>query len=152
MSTVGAPRAAAGDAFGYEATVSWSGTELLVYGGYDFENEAHGFRYDVATDTWAPMAHAGDPCRRYSPTSVWTGSELLVWGGARYVGDCAKSVSSVGWRYTPASDSWKPMTEVNQPPWREQPQAVWTGEEMIVWGGNDFGSTGGTRSGGRYGS
>ena len=40
-----------------------------------------------------------------------------------------------GASYDPASDSWSPMSQVNQPSARNNQSAVWTGSEMIIWGG-----------------
>jgi len=71
------------------------------------------------------------PVQREAHTAVWTGSEMVVWGGkspAAFVND--------GGRYTPATDSWRPMTVVGAPQERELHTAVWTGSEMIVWGGH----------------
>ena len=65
--------------------VVWTGSELIVWGGYgpgEYTNPlGDGARYNVATDTWAPVAAAGAPTPRTFATAIWTGSEMIVWGG-----------------------------------------------------------------------
>jgi hypothetical protein len=59
------------------AVAVWTGTEMLVWGGYT----NHGYRYNPATDTWAAMTTAGAPSPRTPTGAVWTGDSFLVWGG-----------------------------------------------------------------------
>jgi N-acetylneuraminic acid mutarotase len=92
-------------------------------------------------DTWKPTKAIPDP--RYEHTGVWTGTELIVFAGMNVVGEFLEDNG----RYSPATDSWTPVSRVNAPPLRAEHTAVWTGTEMIVWGG--FGLTDG-RDGGRY--
>ena len=57
---------------------------------------------------------------------------MIVWGGSSnttYYAD--------GGRYTPAGDSWTPVTTTGAPVGRYSHTAVWTGSEMIIWGGYD---------------
>jgi N-acetylneuraminic acid mutarotase len=71
-STVGAP--APRD--GHRAV--WTGTEMIVWGG--FGNT--GGRYNPATDTWTATTTVGAPSYDYRDhTAVWTNTEMIVWGG-----------------------------------------------------------------------
>src|SRR5262245_44273874 len=124
-------------------TAVWTGTEMIVWGGFGAGFLNTGGRYDLATDTWTPTSTGANvPDGRIGHTVVWTGTEMIVWGGEGYIG-------STGGRYDPATDEWTPTsTGTNVPSARAYHTAVWTGTEMIVWGGN-FGDEIRT-SGGRY--
>jgi len=83
-----------------------------------------------ADDTWDNGSLDDTPLARNRHTAVWTGSVMIIWGGfAR------------GGRYDPATDTWTPVSTINEPPRSATDNtAVWTGSRMIVWGGN-FGTT-----------
>jgi N-acetylneuraminic acid mutarotase len=84
LSTQGAPHER------YCASVAWSGTEMLVWGGVDDAlassyNDPRrylgtGARYNPATDTWTPIPTNGAPSPRLV-TSVWAGTGLFLFGG-----------------------------------------------------------------------
>lgn len=95
-----------------------------------------------ANDTWTPMS-AGAPAGRWMHSAVWTGAEMIVWGGL----DSGTPFGD-GARYTPATDTWSPMSNAFAPAGRRSHAAVWTGSRMIVWGGHD--GTQVVRTGGRY--
>ena len=113
-------------------TAIWTGSEMIVWGGYDGSVTNTGARYDPVTDTWTPTSTMNTPAARGGHTAVWTGSEMIVWGGG----------SSAGGRYNPLTDSWTPTATTGAPSASGQ-TAVWTGSEMIVWDGN-------ANTGGRY--
>jgi len=117
-------------------TAVWTGTEMIVWGGYDFLGVGDlnsGGRYNPSTDTWTPTSTGTNvPTARHSHSAVWTGTEMIIWGGGGIPGN-------TGGRYNPSSDSWVP-TAPDTPPARAEHTAVWTGTEMIVWGGFDGGS------------
>ncbi len=127
-------------------TAVWTGTEMIVWGGYDGINYlATGGRYVPSTDTWAATSMVADvPAGRVGHTAVWTGTRMIVWGGYDGVIDL-----NTGSRYVPTTDDWTvTSTGGNAPSAREGHTAVWTGAEMIVWGG--FDATDYTTTGGRY--
>jgi len=119
----------------------WTGTEMIIWGGYDGGSLNTGGRYDPAADAWAATSTDSNcPSNRDRHGAVWTGTEMIVWGGTS---------SSVGGRYDPATDTWLvTSTGTGCPSGRDGLSAVWTGTEMIVWGG----ALGATQlnSGGRY--
>lgn len=115
------------------AASTWTGTEMIVWGGggadrFVFDD---GAAYDPAAGTWRTITDAPIEGRE-APATVWTGQELLVWGG-RSGGNPDPVVEVDGAAYDPAGDSWRTIPEapiaVEWEPW-----AVWTGEEMIVGG------------------
>ena len=127
-------------------TAVWTGTEMIVWGGYGGAsgNLNSGGKYNPSTDSWVATSTVGAPEARRFPTAVWTGTEMIVWGGAG-----ATSCLNSGGRYNPNTDSWVSTTTSIAPEARTNHTAVWTGHEMIVWGG---GNTSGSdlNTGGKY--
>jgi hypothetical protein len=76
LPTEGAP------SFREFASVTWTGTNLVVWGGtFGITALADGARWNAASNTWVPMPTAGAPTPRLKHSATWTGSELIVWGG-----------------------------------------------------------------------
>ncbi len=122
-------------------TAVWTGTEMIVWGGWNGADDARdyalgGGRYDPSTDTWRPMSAIGAPEPREDHAAIWTGTEMIVWGGVVREGvPSVRHQRGTGGRYTPATDTWSPLTLGDAPGAREDAVVVWTGDEMIVWGG-----------------
>ena len=119
-------------------TAVWTGSKMVVWGGYEIiggDTDTGGI-YDPATDRWAATSTVGAPSGRYLHTAVWTGSRMVAWGGIRCAPSC-RGVSSGG-IYNPATDTWAPTTGVGAPSGRGRHTAVWTGTKMIIWGGWDL--------------
>jgi len=139
VSTIGAPRARE------DHTATWTGTEMIVWGGILSQCSDIGClyatntggRYNPATDTWQPMSTDGAPSPRRFHTAIWTGSELIVWGG---VGYDYRTPLGDGARYDPVTDTWSPLSYINAPPARGRHDAVFDGQRMIVWGGRGDGA------------
>jgi N-acetylneuraminic acid mutarotase len=128
-------------------TAVWTGTEMLVWGGYNSTYLNDGGRYNPAANSWTALPTNGAPAARWYHTAIWTGSEIMVWGGqgsSGYLND--------GGRYNPVADSWTALTTNGAPAARVGHTAVWTGSEMIVWGGTYFSGNFGypCNDGGRY--
>jgi N-acetylneuraminic acid mutarotase len=131
----------------YHHTAVWTGSEMIVWGGFNF-NQGYmntGGRYDPATDTWTATSTINAPIARDEHTAVWTGSEMIVWGG----GDNTDFFNTGG-RYNPAGDNWTATSTTNAPDPRVHHTAVWAGTEMIVWGGIGCGLNCNLNTGGRY--
>ncbi len=128
-------------------TALWTGTEMIVWGGYYNESGWHylndGGRYNPATDTWMPISTVDAPIARAFHSAVWTGSEMIVWGG-----ESGQAALNTGGRYNPATNTWSSTSTLNAPSPRSWLAAVWDGNEMIVWGGQNAGSSFDT--GGKY--
>ena len=133
------PPSAAGYRPSYLHVAAWTGTELLVWGGYTADGSGgphelinQGWRYDPFMDSWSAMSVDEAPSARLQPVAVWNGSELVIWGGK----DADGNLLEDGARYDPQTDSWTPITPVGAPRSHGHPFAgVWTGSEMIVWNG-----------------
>jgi N-acetylneuraminic acid mutarotase len=128
----------------YNHTAVWTGSEMIVWGGYSNGFVNTGGRYNPSTDSWTATTTTNAPIGRESPTAVWTGSEMIIWGG-----DAGSQMYlNTGGRYNPITDTWTATSTTNAPAGRHEHTAVWTGGEMIIWGGGVFGST--FNTGGRY--
>jgi hypothetical protein len=121
-------------------TAVWTGSEMIVWGGYDGSSLSSGGRYDPVADAWTPVSTA-NASARYVHTAVWTGSEMIVWGGT------ASGDLNSGGRYNPVTDTWTATSMTNAPGARHYHTAIWTGSEMIVWGGLNGSAS---NTGGRY--
>jgi hypothetical protein len=117
------------------AVTTWTGSQLLVWGGYEYvgsneDPEADGFAFDAATRRWEPLPPS--PLEgRSGAASAWTGRELLVWGGwdggfrdPPYFDD--------GAAFDPVAGTWRMLAPA--PIEARSAFSVWTGEELIVWG------------------
>ncbi len=126
----------------------WTGTEMIVWGGFNGSVLNTGGRYNPGTDSWTATSTTNAPSSRYGHTAVWTGTEMIVWGGR---GDFSNDLNTGG-RYNPSTDSWIATSTGNAPSARQGHTAVWTGSEMIIWGGAYY--SGGPpdyfNTGGRY--
>ena len=123
----------------------WTGTEMLIWGGWNNVYHGDGARYSPATNSWTAITATGAPIARAGHTGVWSGTELIVWGGFQNT-----KVLKSGARYNPLTDTWIATKETGAPAPRYYHTAVWTGTEMIVWGGGGKKSASVLKSGGRY--
>lgn len=133
-----------------EHTAVWTGSDMIVWGGYDDmylgderPSTSSGARYNPTNDTWTETNKVGAPVARRLHTAVWSGSEMIVWGG-NVDGEGSRS----GARYNPTTDTWSATEVANTPTPRFSHSAIWTGSEMIVFGGE--GNYHYLASGGRY--
>jgi N-acetylneuraminic acid mutarotase len=114
-------------------TAVWTGTEMIVWGGWHFAFYNTGGKYNPVTDSWTATSTTNAPNARLRHTAVWTGSEMIIWGG-----DGENSLLlNTGGKYNPLTDSWTATSTSNVPEARNLHTAVWTDSEMIVWGGRD---------------
>lgn len=120
-------------------TAVWTGTHVIVWGGFGSGDRNDGAKYDPVTDVWTPISMLGAPTARYLHTAVWTGTKMIVWGGVTL---------NTGGIYDPVTDTWAPTSLVGAPTPRYDHTAIWTGTRMIVWGGQ--GSSGFFNTGGAY--
>ena len=115
----------------------WTGSEMIVWGGFNGSYLNTGGRYNPTTDSWTATSTTNAPAGRFSFGAVWTGTEMIIWGGY------TPSYTNTGGRYDPATDSWTATTTTNAPSGRHVISVVWTGTEMIAWGGFPASNTGG---------
>ena len=112
------------------ASLAWTGTELIVWGGIDPETRApstSGALFDPRTGEWRPMSNTNAPGPQRGP-SVWTGSEFIVWGG--------RDEQDHGGAYDPVTDRWRRVSTAGAPELNGG-VALWTGTRVIAWGGDE---------------
>jgi N-acetylneuraminic acid mutarotase len=121
----------------------WTGTQMIVWGGLDSNDNVidTGASYTPATNSWTATTKTGAPSARDGHSAIWTGTQLIIWGGY------ADSALKTGGLYDPMTNSWNSTTRSGSPSSRSGHSTVWTGTEMIVWGG--FGRRY-LKTGGRY--
>jgi N-acetylneuraminic acid mutarotase len=122
----------------------WTGSEMIVWGGFGTGLYNDGGRYNPIANSWTPVNPSGAPIGREMHTAVWTGNQMIVWGGETASND------NSGGRYSPAGDSWTPVSTNAAPSPRDAHGAIWTGAEMIVWGGQPVLAGNSLGDGGRY--
>ena len=111
----------------------WTGTEMIIWGGYGGSFFNDGGRYNPAVNSWTPLPVTGTtPRGRLNHTAIWTGGGMIVWGG---IG--GTNQFNDGGVYDPVLNRWNyiPNTLLNTPSPRQHHTALWTGSAMIVWGG-----------------
>ena len=117
------------------ATVVWTGTDAIYFGGTDAKAKADGARYALATDTWSAIAAppASLATGRTGHTAVWTGTAMIIFGGY----DASFAFHGDGASYDPKADAWAPIAAAPIAA-RSAHRAVWatTTREMLVWGGD----------------
>jgi hypothetical protein len=85
----------------------WTGTELIVYGGFDGNLIGDGAKYDPTCDAWTTISNTGVPPKSTS-TVVWTGTEMIIWGG----GDGNGGYTKDGYAYNPTTRLYKRIKKV----------------------------------------
>jgi N-acetylneuraminic acid mutarotase len=75
--------------------------------------------------------------------AAWTGSDMIVFGGSAAASE--GSLLNDGAMYSPATDSWRPMSTVNAPSPRLDSCVAWMIDRLLIWGGD-----GGQLDGGLY--
>ena len=131
----------------YDFTTVWTGSEMIIWGGFYSVYQQSGGRYAPALDQWASggTSLVDAPLGRYGHASVWTGSRMIVWGGQTG----SDVFTDTGGIYDPATNSWEPAgtgIDADTPSARRFHGGIWTGREMLVWGGRDgspYADTGG---------
>src|SRR5256885_3207979 len=63
-------------------TAVWTGTEMIVWGGYNGSALNTGGTYAPSTDSWTGTTTTNAPSARSNHTAVWTGTQMIIWGGA----------------------------------------------------------------------
>jgi hypothetical protein len=119
-----------------EAATAWTGSDLLVWGGYEWvgsgdeDPDATGFAFDAVSRRWGSLP--ASPLRgRSEAVYAWTGRELLIWGG--WDGGLREEpYFDDGAAFDPAAEAWRMLPPA--PIEARTAFSVWTGREFLVWG------------------
>jgi N-acetylneuraminic acid mutarotase len=109
----------------------WTGSEMIIWGGFTGVFPNTGGLYDPATDSWQPTSTTNAPSGRENAAAVWTGTEAIFWSGD----PDGSNGAGTGGRYNPVKDTWVQTSTVNAPINRYGHTGVWTGTELIIFGG-----------------
>ncbi len=107
----------------------WTGTEMIVWGGYrpNHTHMADGARFNFDNNAWAPLPSNG-LAGRYAPKMAWTGKEVLLYGGWNVdSGPYADGAS-----FDPLTNTWSPINSEGAPPARGYFPSVWNGRELLT--------------------
>ncbi len=110
----------------------WTGTELIVWGGYSSTNSAgnDGGRYNPATGTWT-LFNTGSYTWQTDCTAVWTGSKVIFAGGQNSLGLVNQSgVGGITYNPSTGEVGTLPVAPLNQ---RMMPY-TWTGTSLLTFG------------------
>ncbi|HEY2592385.1 MAG TPA: hypothetical protein VGK33_00640 [Chloroflexota bacterium] len=123
------------------ASVVWTGTELLDWGGASVAQTvayADGAAYNPRTRRWR-MLPAAPLSPRFEQASAWDGTEMLVWGGYDGHSHPTDGLADDGAAYDPTRNRWRALPAAPLSA-RAGALAVWTGTTMTVLGGYADGS------------
>jgi hypothetical protein len=111
------------------AAAAWTGTRLVVWGGYGAPGGrvfGDGAVFEPAARSWTKIAPAPISARMPSAWS-WTGKEFLIWG------DASRSTTSRdGAAYNPATNAWRRLPP--SPLALNQASVALVAGDMIVYG------------------
>ncbi|HEX6849787.1 MAG TPA: kelch repeat-containing protein [Candidatus Polarisedimenticolaceae bacterium] len=94
---------------------AWTGSSMLVWGGFDGGFPNTGARFDPSANAWSPIAPLNQQIA--SLDAAWSGLRMFVFGES----------SSNRWRgfaYDALADAWTPMTEVGEPATTSPPRGI----------------------------
>ncbi len=116
-------------------SVIWTGSELIVWGGWSDERAttsfADGAAYDPADGSWRQLPPSNLDGRAYHE-AAWTGSEMLIVGGQSEPG----RVVVDGGAYDPGTGTWRAIPDVGIEHEATSPppvESAWTGNELVIW-------------------
>lgn len=89
-------------------TAVWTGTEMIVWGGYNYSSGylTDGAAYNPSTSSWRTIAPAPLLGRR-EHSAVYVGGKMIVFGG---YGNCSSTYCADAAAYDPVANSWTPLT------------------------------------------
>lgn len=118
-------------------TAVWTGSKMVVFGGYESNSVAasigSGGVFDPKTLKWTYEFRSEAVQGRYGHTAVWSGGEMLIFGG-HLARTALKTLNAVA-AFNPGSTSWRVVDVQNPPAKRVYHSAVWTGSYMLITGG-----------------
>lgn len=137
----------------YYHTGIWTGTDMIVWGGYgSYVSPTYnylkntGFAYNLASNAWKQIATAPSVLSsgRWQHTAVYGGGKMMIWGGLNSTSSSSSTYyKNDGAVYDPSTDTWSTTAmAIPSLSGRSGHGAVWstTTNEMIVWGGMQYSS------------
>jgi hypothetical protein len=117
-------------------TATWTGADLLIFGGQPDPGADALLRYQPPSEGGWIVAPPSPLGSRVGHTATWTGEELVVVEGAPVGPQAAVAAQSLdAAAYDPGRDTWRVLPPMPINP-RSGHVALWTGEEVLVYGGS----------------
>ena len=118
-----------------QADALWTGTEMIVWGGWrpTGPHDAawrDGAAYNPATNTWRTIPEA-PITSRLGDDVTWTGQEMVVVGGSP--GAYSEGSRAIGAAYNPATNTWRLLPDLDFGDNTTGAYVVWTGEDVLYW-------------------
>ena len=121
----------------YDHTALWTGSEMIVWGGYS--ESCEGGLYNLSTNTWRLTTLSNAPeANRVRFYTVGTNTEMIVWGGLGMREGSSSNNNpylNTGSRYNWGQDKWTPLTQVGAPVCPVNGGASVAAGYMVIWGG-----------------
>jgi hypothetical protein len=125
----------------FSQSTVWDDSEVIIFGGYGygygFANAClnTGMKYCLSNNTLSGISTSSAPFARQNHSAVWDGQTMIVWGGQNTAYGYGYGYLNDGARYSPATDTWYPISSTGAPSPRSRHTAIWDGNKMIIWGG-----------------
>ena len=115
------------------ASATWTGSELVVWGGFDQSVDPNhaaddGAAYSPGSDSWRRLPAAPLAARGYA-SAIWTGSEVIVIGGQD---DSSQTYFVDAAAYDPSTNSWRSLPPFLKSHGFDAIAAVWAGDRLVV--------------------
>jgi hypothetical protein len=111
---------------------TWTGTEVVIWGGERPGRSPEGAAYDLEAGVWRRLSRS-PLVNRIGAAAAWTGREVLIWGGVNGGGELGDGAA-----YDPKTDQWRRLAP--GPLDGRVPLAwAWTGSEFLVVGREGYG-------------
>jgi N-acetylneuraminic acid mutarotase len=111
-------------------TAVWTGSRMIVFGGFVTGSVTRGASFDPATNRWEALPAAPIEHERREALGAWTGSEMLVWGGS-YGQNDGRRIN--GAAYDPARRRWRTLAPLPSNG-RAPSVTAWTGSKIFCAG------------------
>lgn len=122
---------------------TWTGTEVVYWGGDRPGRPPEGAAYDPRADRWRRLSRS-PLTNRTGAAAAWTGEEVLIFGGVN-----GRGPQRDGAAYDPATDRWRTIA-AGPLPGRVPVAAAWTGSELLVVGARGAGLVSGVEDAAAY--
>ncbi len=122
----------------YDSTSIWTGSEMIVWGGYHSNGSpTYGLKtntggaYNPTTNSWRATSLVNAPEARVGHTATWIRGKMLIWGG-KYD---SKGYNPHNGIYDPQTDTWKSVKAEPRADRYFHKAFTISQNEVLVWGG-----------------
>ena len=115
----------------YQPISAWTGSQWIVFNGFDGAGSFRAYAFDPATNAWTSIA-APPLTARAGLSAAWAPAthELVVWGGSTRASDSVETGYADGAAYDPTTHTWRSIA--NAPFEGMYAQAAWSGGRVVA--------------------